>query len=261
MPYYLKTFIKQFFTYSAKATFTFLLFILFLAIGFSLFFSQQRALDDTRTFSIDGTAEREITPDTAYITIGTMSEGSDFVKLQNEANKKINNTVQKIKDLGIPPENIKTNTYDVSPNYDYSTNKMDGYRINVEIAIKIENTSSESSKPGEVIKAGADAGLNEVRNLNFGIENREEILEELKLEAIDDAKSKKDTLAERSGLRLGELKNISDGGYYPYPTYEKSMAFDEMPGGAMEDTISEPINVEPGQTELSASVTLYYEIL
>ena len=113
---------------------------------------------------------------------------------------------------------------------------------------------------GKVITAASEANLNEVRSLSFVIENKEAILEELKLEAIDDAKSKKDVIANTAGLKLGDLVDISFNGDKPYYyVYDEAGSLSTTKSPSSES--ASDITIQPGTNELSVTVTLYYEIL
>ena len=173
----------------------------------------------------------------------------------------MNKTVKAIKALGIEDEKIRTSHYNLTPEYDWETGKIKSYSINVEVRVEINNVDLDDNIAGDVIEAAAKEDLNEVRSLSFDVEMRDEIIEELKLEAIEDAKSKKDSIAAASGLRLGELKNV-EFGYTPY-YYDDNIGFAEaVPAmdAAQERTVTN-VKIEPGETELSTSVTLIYKIL
>ncbi|MFQ5492699.1 MAG: SIMPL domain-containing protein [Candidatus Dojkabacteria bacterium] len=257
---FLKDLIKSFITYAAKATYVFALVMAVMLLAISFFFRQTNNFTDQRTFQVEGSAERDVEHDIAQITVGSYIEGKDVVTIQNQANTKISQALDKIKALGISEEKIKTSNYSVSPEYDYEINKIDGYSVNVELRVEIENIKLEDNLVGDVIAAAAEVGLNEVRNLSFDVKDRDEILDELKLEAIADAKQRKDSLAAASGLRLGELKNIDDsGGRFYYDDFQ-AVGAEPFAGDEAAPKVKE-IEIQPGETELTSRVTLVYEIL
>lgn len=251
---------KEIIVFYFKAFFVFILVVL--SAGFAIWYAE-RAEDenDKSTIAISGQAEREVTPDIVEISIGTFLEGNDPVQLQEDANTAINNAVDQIQALGIEEENIRTSNYNLSSDY-YWEDDEDEYSIDVTIQVTIEDLSSQTNSNivGDVLAQGAAAGLNQVRYLSYDISNKKEILEELELEAIDDAESKKDSYEDASGLKLGKLVDISFGGGYNYPRYgfDDFAAVSEAELGA--PVIDTPIEIEVGQDTLQSNVTLYYEV-
>ena len=257
-----KEFLKKFLTFSAKATFVFILVLATVGLGLGYYFQQLGLQTDPRTFTIEGTAEREVQPDNVLISVGAIEEGNNALTVQNNVNKKINQATEEIKALGIEEGDIKTTRYDVSPKYDWESGKITGYTANVELTVTVKGVMKEDKMTGDVIEQSALAGLNDVRSLRYEIENRDDILEELKLEAIEDGKKKKDSYVQATGIRLGKLKDVNlGGGYTPYRGgfSESAVAFDETK--AMAEVDVEQVTILPGETELSVTVTLYYEIL
>lgn len=261
MQNYFKELLKGFTVYAFKASFTAVIVVIVLVIGFGIVYRNQVSLNEAKTFSVQGEAKTKVVPDIIRITIGSIVEGTDVNLIQTTANEKINKALEKLKSLGIAENKIQTSNYDLVPQYDYNVNKIKSYRVNISLLVEIENSKPQGEMAGKVINAGVESGLNEVRSLTFDISNREELLEDLKLKAIENAKSKKDSLAKASGLRLGEVKNVvlgGNSGYYP-PLYGNEGVASPDKGGTGTD--NGPVNIKVGETELNTTVTIYYEIL
>jgi hypothetical protein len=250
--------LRQFVTYASKATYVFVLVILTVVISGAILNNIESSYDDT--FSVEGTAKREVKPDTINLNVGVITEGTDIIKMQDAGNQKINDTVTELKEMGISEDKIQTSQFSLTPTYDYTgnTSKIIGYTLNIELAVEVAATE-EGNAAGDVIQVATDNGLNEVRSLQYSVSNRDELLDELKLEAIEDAKSKKDEVADAAGLRLGKLKTISDyGSYYPMSYRSDDLMLAEASAGAEDADVK--IEVQTGTTELSITVTLIYEI-
>ena len=259
MPKSLLEFFKSFILFAAKATFVFVLVIVAVLVSFNYLITSEQQILQPNIFNVEGTAKRKVTPDIVRLTLGTVIEGVDVVAIQKQANEKVSKSIAAIKGLGISEEKIQTSNYNLNPKYDDSGNKISSYSINIQLSVEIEDLDLNKNLPGDVIEASATTGLNEVRSLNFDVKNRDDILEELKTEAINDAKAKKDVLAAASGLRLGELKNVSFGGFY-YPAYGRDTAVGVAESALAPDKAFDAAQILPGQTELSVTVTLQYEI-
>lgn len=258
MGHYIVNFFKDLIKFSAKAFFVFLLVLLTVYLGLNTYFSQQQRLNEPRLFRVEGTAKRNVKHDIVYLTVGTTLEGKNVVEIQNNANKNINDAINAVMALGIPEEKIQTANYDLRQEYDKDGKLIESYSLYIALRVTIEDADAKSELPGDVIEAASVTGLNQVSSLSYDVKDRDLILEELKLEAVANAKTKKDTLAKASELRLGELKNVDFGGNYYYSGYDKDLTATESAPAAA-DIVN--VNIESGETELSVTVNLYYEIL
>lgn len=253
---------RDFIKFSIKATYVFMLLLLALFLGGLIIYqtvvkpAQEKDSNYENSFQVQGSAKRKATPDQATIILGTKLTGNNPTELQNEGHQKINQAINNIKALGVKEENISTNNYSLTPLKNSDNTNIINYEIDVNVRVLIENTKPEDKLINDVITAGNSAKLNEVRQLSFVISNHEEIQDELRLEAIEDAKSKATALADKAGLKIGEIKNINSGNDY-VPLLQENARTISAPAS---DTIVDPIRIEPGQYEISAQVTLLYEI-
>ena len=257
MLYFIKNTAKTFLQFAVKSLFVFGLVMAVVLVGTTYFFSRTEEVTQDNTFDVTGTAKRLVTPDIAEITIGTLVRGKDIAKIQAEATDKINAAIEKVKALEIPEEDIQTSSYNLTPERKVGSNEIDAYSVDVSVKVTVRNTKTEDELVGKVIAAGTSAGLNEVRSLYFMVDDEQAILDELKLEAVDDAKARADALAEKAGLKLGKLLNVNEG-YTPYYYGYSEGGRGVAPDVAVDD--AKNVQVQPGQFELSSTVTLVYKI-
>lgn len=249
--------IKEIIVFYFKSTFVFTLVVA--TVAFAVWYDNNSTDTLKDTIAVDGSAKIEVVPDIVEVIVGSYLEGNDIVKLQEDANKAVNDAVTKIKALGIEEENIQTSNYSLSSDY-YWNDDSDNYYIDVTVTVKITNVDQRSDENivGSVLSEAASSKLNQVRSLYYDISNRDEIIEELKLEAIENAKSKKDSYAKASGIKFGKLVDMSFGGgdyYYPMYGYAESEVTTSKDAG-----LKNEVQVELGQNTLEASVSLYYEV-
>lgn len=260
---------REIFSFLLKATYVFVLFILAMfGTGLIVYYTTVKpAIEENnepyeRTFSIEGEVERKVTPDTAVITVGLVEEGSDIVLLQNTVSESINNAIESIKSAGLDENNIQTSGYDLTSKRDSSGNRIDSYILSSSLRVTLDNTSPEDNLVNDVISAASTAGLNEVRNLQFLVKNQDELLEEMKLEAIDVAKEKGEKQADKAGLKLGKILDVNEyGSYEPYylgsndNVATREIALDEAASSAPKE-----IQIQPGEFDISVSVTVVWEL-
>lgn len=210
------------------------------------------SLDET--FAVEGYAERKVDPDTASITIGTYERGTDASNLQEAASQKVNKVISELKELGINEESIQTSNYSIGTVTDPNTFEVTSHYINVELTVTLSNVKVEDKQVSNVIDVAVTNGLNEVRSLYFFVKNEDEIMKELEIEAIENAKDSAKSKADAIGIKLGKIKNVQNYAYTPFfSRYDVS----EL---AVDAEISKATQIQPGQVELSSSVTLVYEI-
>jgi uncharacterized protein YggE len=191
-------------------------------------------------------------PDIAFVDVSVVTQGTQIKDVQDANTKKMNKVVNFLKSSGIDEKDIKTTNYNLYPQYTYENNKIPqiiGYQINQTLSIKIRDLD----KVGSILQGGVDVGLNQVNFLYFGVENDEQLKEDARKIAIDDAKEKAKTLASQLGVRLIKITGFSDNTVgYPVPMYNAKTP-QGMGGG-------ETPNIETGQNEITVNVTITYEI-
>jgi uncharacterized protein YggE len=214
--------------------------------------------DQSAYFRVNGQATKYVKPDSAQISFSAEVTGTDVRDVQKKASEAVNNALEAIKKTGVKENEIKTSNYDITPNYDFtnSTRTLKGYTAKISLTVKTKLLD----KVGTIIDSATGAGINVVSGLSFYIEDYEKIRNEIKLDAIKNAKSDAAKLAEEAGLSLGSLKNVEDS-YIGYPIYQ-SYATDAVKSLEVAAPSSNPIslNTNPGEQEVVVNVVLVYEV-
>ncbi len=208
------------------------------------------------TISSMGTAIIKVLPDLTAVYFSVDTKGATA----KEASDKNSEIVDKMKTAllmsGISEDEVKTQNFNVYPNYDYASSgqRITGYSASH--SLKVEIPISEKSKIGSVIDAGIGAGAG-VSYINFELNDANQ--KKYKVDAIkaatEDAKLKAKALAEGSGGNLGSLVSIStsEWGYVPW------LAADS--GAVMEKSGAEvATSITPSEQEVSASVTAVFRV-
>jgi len=225
-------------------------------IGPIPFSVNQTTTEKKTTFDVNGEGKVTAVPDTAEINVGIRINKTTVEAAQKEANEKINKVTDELKKLGIEEKYIKTVNYSLYPEYDYRAGqKIVGYNINITLRIKVK----DFDKINQVIDTATSLGANQIGNLSFTIDD--EKLEELKMEArkeaIEKAKKKAKEIANAAGLRLGRIVNISEN--IPSNTYPSPLLREAGIGGTIEE--EQKTEIQPGESEITASIVLSYETL
>lgn len=208
---------------------------------------------------VTGSGKVAVVPDVAKVSLGIEEEGTQLKQVQETLNLKSKSLVDQIKRLKISEKDIKTISYNVYPQYDYSgrTQKIIGYRVSTAYEIRV----NDFNVVNDVLTVATSAGANNIGGISLEVndQTKKEKLQEAREMAVKEAKSKAEGLAKASGITLGKIINVTentDGGDYPRPFLATDKAVVGM-GGAPEST---PANVTPGESELQVSVSLSYEV-
>lgn len=205
--------------------------------------------------AVVGVGKVDITPDTASVDLGIVTNDAKTVQdATNQINKVNNAIVEGLNAIGIGKSEIKTSNYSVTPNYDYTkggNGTISGYNGNTTVTVKVNDTS----KLPQVIEVGTRAGANQVMGTNYTIDKPENYQEQARAKAIANAKEQAQKMASELGIRLGKVTNIveSTSDNSPRPMMYKAEAT-----GIGGNTAPSP-DLQPGAQTITSTVTLYFD--
>lgn len=206
-------------------------------------------------FVVAGEGKVSVTPDIARITVGIQNSGISLKTVQSLVNTKSKNLTEAIKKLGVAEADIKTTSYNVYPQYDYSNPnpKINGYQVSTDYEITVR----DFDKVNDLIIASTTSGANVVRNISFEVNDKtkKEKIQAARDMAVSEAKEKAAGLAKSAGITLGKIVNISEnqmGGIIRPVMFDKAL-------NAAGSAPATP-EIQPGQTEINVSVSLSFEV-
>lgn len=207
-----------------------------------------------KTISISGEGKVLVKPDIGQVSLSVVTQAPTVSKATSDNNDKMNAINQAMKDMGISEDDLKTTSYNISPNYQYSNGKSTiiGYQIAQALEVKIRDLD----KTSQILDKAASLGANQVGSLSFTVDDPEKAKEEAREKAIDNAKEKAGSLAKLLGITLGRVVGFdeSSGGTPPVPVYN-----DMLGKGGGSEIASAPV-VQTGQNEITVDVNLQYEV-
>ena len=123
--------------------------------------------------------------------------------------------------------------------------KIIGYVATNQLHIRVRNLSALGAVLDSVVKAGS----NQINGIRFDIDDKTELLDRARSQAIFDARRRAEVYAVAAGAKLGNVKSIREAGIpspQPRPML-RAMAADAVP-------------IAPGEQSLSVSVTVVYAL-
>ncbi len=214
--------------------------------------------------SVTGEGKAYAKPDVAMMSFGVTTQAVKSQDAVNQNNEKMNAVIGAIKALGVQEKDIRTTLYQLNPTYgsnkDYllypypgTTNQITGYSLQQQVEVKMR----DFEKVNEIIDAATSKGANALGSLQFTIDDPETARAEARAKAIEQAKAKAVSLFAAAGLKMGKLINVYEGGFGGCG-YGGCMPAAYGLGGATMEKASVAPQIQPGQSEVNASVTLTY---
>jgi len=216
--------------------------------------------------SVSGTGEVFAVPDVATITFTVDETGATVEQAQKKATDKNNAAIKYLKDQGIAEKDIRTESYNANPQYDYSqivcikypcpsqTPRIVGYQVTQTTSVKVHDTD----KAGKLLTGIGAAGISTINGPSLGIDDEDVIKAEARTKAIADAKAKAAELAKELGVKLGKMTSFSETtGGYPMPMYATMESKMGVGGGRADNAAPD---IATGQNKVTVTVQLTYSI-
>lgn len=169
---------------------------------FSLISTMTIAQNQTPTVEVVGEGIVYATPDMVNISISIEKEGLDLKNLRQKNGEAVAQVLQLLS-KELPMENFQTSYVSL---YKDDYNKLNKYRVVQNINIKLEDIS----KYDNLMNAIFDAGVNRIDGISFGVKNKEKLLQEARVAAIDDARKKALLYAVSLDQNIGKAIQIKE---------------------------------------------------
>ena len=216
----------------------------------------------TDTITVTGQGTANAVPDVAKITYTVTETAKTVGDAQTASTNKSNAALDALKGSGIADKDVKTLSYNVSPQYTYPTCPPGVFCPNTnatitgyEVSQTIEVTVRDTAKAGDVLQQLGTLGVQNINGPSFTVDDSNTVQAEARADAIAKAKANADLLAKQLGVHLGRIVNFSeDGAQNPVPYGIMTMAA----GKAMDAAVAPSLPV--GQNETTSNVSITYEI-
>lgn len=221
----------------------------------------------SNTVSVSGEGKVSVVPDVATFSFTVSEERLDVKSAQNTVSEKISNILDSLDGLGIEDRDIKTQSYNIYPQYEYYTKRvvcpvgsycpptsertLTGYQVSQNVSLILRDLE----KAGEVLNSLGTLGISNLNGPNFDVEERDELIREARKMAIDDAKKKAKELSKDLGVKIVRVVSFNEGRNFPqFAKFESTSDTAYGIGGSIEPEI--PV----GESEINSSVEIIYEI-
>lgn len=194
--------------------------------------------------TVTGVGSVTARPDRAEFSFGVETQGETADEALAKNNAAMQKVIDALKGAGVASNDIQTQQVSVNPRYSNNGQQIVGFTATNTVSVKIQDVS----KAGSVVEAAVGAGANQVYGPTFSIADQSELYKDALDDAFSDARSKAEALAAVTGVSLGGVINVVEGGgFVPLP----------LDAGAAAEA-APPI--EPGLQEIQANLTVTFAI-
>jgi uncharacterized protein len=193
-------------------------------------------------------------PDVARITLGIDVFDQSLSRAQATASTNMDAVVNKLKADGILDTDIRTVSFNISPQYDQQNQNqpvLRGYQVQNLVEVKTTNVGGL----GPLIDDAVSSGATRVQGISFEASDMAGLKNQARDQAMQDARAQAEQHARNAGVTLGKpiLIEVSEtGGATPVRAFSSGQA--AAPAAA----VSTPI--QPGQLSISTTVHVVWAI-
>jgi hypothetical protein len=227
------------------------------------------------TISVSGTAEVNATPDIANFSFTVKETSKTNKEAQDIISKKASIILTGLEKLGIQEKDIKTQSYLISPKYEFvqverqrdisldgtvyfPNNNQQRVQTGFYVSQNVSLVLRDFDTTGEVLELLAETGVDNLNGPNFEIDNPEALKEQVRTVAIKNAQAKAQRLANNLGVTLGKIVSFNEesGGFYPQPMYSRDLEYTSFDSAKVSSLPALPV----GENTIRANVTIIYTI-
>ena len=215
--------------------------------------------------TVYGQGKVEYKPDTANVTLGVrVDKATTSEQALEELNRKIRKINEAVLALGILTDDIKTQNYNLYPNYDFKDgeSKVSGYNASQNISIKVRKVDEDAENVNNVVAVAGDNGTNEIQGVKYYIDDISALKQKARILALEDARKKAGALAKAAGIRkLGKVVSWYEESPMPVDNYgytDSPMAMG-LGGSAEAKTNSAP-QISSGTQDVIVNMGVNFEV-
>jgi uncharacterized protein YggE len=200
------------------------------------------------TLTVNGQGRVDVPPDHARLSVEVVTPGANPEAATSAHRERASRATTRLRDMKNDGVSIEQSSFSLSEHRNPERPNAPArseYRAVTTFELKV----APAENADKAITAIAASGLFEVRNLRFGVEDRNPGFDAARRSAVEDARRRAATYAEAAGVKLGEIVSIND-------------ADTRHPREAMlTSTMARGVQVIPPEAlTLNASVTITWRI-
>jgi len=209
----------------------------------------QQANSDGRTIDVAASGQAQADPDQAVLRIAVVATADDADTVRERLAENVSQMQAALAAAGVPDDQIRTVAFNIAQRYDPETDEPRGF----EGVHAFEVTLSNVWRAGAVIDAAVGHGADRVDSVELTLseDRRRGVQADALRDAMADARSNADVLAESAELEITGVHSVSTGDVRFQPVRTEALEADA--GGETTTTI------DSGPVTVSAQVQVTYD--
>jgi uncharacterized protein YggE len=214
---------------------------------------EARAAEDdavTRTVTVQGVGHVSVVPDQLALSLGVEATRPDLDAAMDATSTAMKQVVDTLVAQGVDEKDVQTTDLSMYPVYTRKPRTLTGYHVNQSVSVVVRDLARASDVVTAAVAAGGD-GVH-LDDLRLQVGDPDASLAPARTAAYEQARAKAEEYAGDVGAELGDVVRVSEvadqGGY------------DERMSYSAADSASADLPIQAGQTDLSASVTVVFEL-
>lgn len=201
------------------------------------------------TITVSASGKVTLVPDVARVHLGVTITKPTVKAARDAGAKAMTDIIAAIKALGVADADIRTTSLSLYPQYGSgSAPKVVGYQISEQVEVTVRDLD----KAGDAVDAATAKGATDVHGISFEIADPVKAQNDARAAAVGAARTSAQAMAAAGNVTLGAVVSITDATpvqpiFYGY-------------GAAQRDASALVTPVQPGTQDLSATVTVVFEI-
>jgi len=193
------------------------------------------------TITVTGDGTVAATPDQASFNFGVTTNGLTAAQALGRNASQARAIIAALKRAGIASSDIQTTQVSLWPQTDSSGTRITGYQASNSVQV-----TAALGKSGSLVDAAVRAGANNVEGPSLDTADKASLYHQALKQALLTAKGKAQAIANATGLMLGTVLKVREGGVPGPIVYAQALAKDAA------------VPIEAGTQKIQASVTVTY---
>jgi uncharacterized protein YggE len=170
---------------------------------------------EERTIRVRGHGEVEVAPDRARITVGVETTHVDAVEAVERNSAAVQSVLEAVRGLGVADEDVRSAGFHIH----HEMHPSPRYRVNNQVVILVRDVT----RAGQILSAAVRAGANIAGGISFELSDSSEAEAEALRRAVEDARTRAETLTGSLGVVLGPVVSLDSarGNEFPQPMFAR----------------------------------------
>jgi uncharacterized protein YggE len=173
-----------------------------------------------RTVTVSGLGETSAQPDEAFLSVGVQTDADTASEALEQNNQQMEALMEALVDAGVAAGDVQTQFVTLYPRYADGSNGGTTGIVGYTAVNSVEVHVRDLDTLGDLLDAAVAAGGNTISGIRFSVSDADELTNQARADAMDDARDRAQQLATLAGATLGPVLSITEGGSQRGPIFE-----------------------------------------